>query len=147
MQMSSAWHKSLYTYTMQGFPLSVVEHHTYLGVVLDHKLSWHAHQNYVSNKANHLLAFLNRNLPLCNQRLHEYSYRQLVLPVLDYCATVWDPHYQNAVNQLEMIQHQAAHFVVNCPWTKYHHHDSVVFPQCYQTWNGHLYKWDGKMLD
>ena len=48
---------------MQELPLCIVDRHSYLGVVLDHKLSWEAYQNYVSNKVNRLLAFLNRNLP------------------------------------------------------------------------------------
>ena len=39
----------------------------YLGVVLDHKLTWEAHQNYLSNKVNWLLNFLDRNLPTCTQ--------------------------------------------------------------------------------
>ena len=68
---------------MQGLPLCIVDHHSYLGVVLDHKLSWEPHHNYISDKVNHLLAFFNRNLPRANHRLREYSYKQLVLPVLD----------------------------------------------------------------
>ena len=66
-------------------------------------LSWEAHQNYVTNKVNRLLAFFNRNLPTHNQNLHEYSYKQLVLPVLDYCATIWDLYYQNAEHRIEML--------------------------------------------
>ena len=124
MQFSSARHKRPFTYTMQGLPLCKVDHHSYLGVVLDHKLSWEAHQNYVCNKVNRLLAFLNRNLPTYNQHLRENSYKQLVLPVLDYCATIWDPHYHNAVHRIEMLQNRAAHFVLNRPWRK-HYHDSV----------------------
>ena len=124
MQFSSARHKRSFTYTMQGLPLCIVDHHSYLGVVLDHKLSWEAHQNYVCNKVNRLLAFLNRNLPTHNQHLREYSYKQLVLPVLDYCATIWDPHYHNAVHRIEMLQNRAARFVLNRPWRK-HYHDRV----------------------
>ena len=109
---------------MHGLPLCIVDHHSYLGVVLDHKLSWEPHQNYISNKVNHLLAFLNRNLPRANQCLREYSYKQLVLPGLDYCATIWDPHYQNSIHRIEMLQNRAARFVFNRPWRR-HYHDSV----------------------
>ena len=110
---------------MHGLPLCIVDHHSYLGVVLDHKLSWEPHQNYISNKVNRLLAFLNRNLPRANQCLREYSYKQLVLPVLDYCVTIWDPHYQNSIHRIEMLQNRAARFVVfNRPWRR-HYHDSV----------------------
>ena len=124
MQFSNARHKSSFSYTMQGLPLCTVDHHSYLGVVLDHKLSWEPHQNYISNKVNHLLAFLNRNLPRANQRLREYSYKQLVWPVLDYCATIWNPYYQNSIHRIEMLQNRAARFVFNRPWRR-HYHDSV----------------------
>ena len=85
---------------MQGLPLCIVDHHSYLGVVLDYKLLavlGASSELYISNKVNRLLAFLNRNLPRANQCLQEYSYKQLVLPVLDYCATIWDPYYQKSI--------------------------------------------------
>ena len=108
---------------MQRSPLYIIDCHSYLGVVLDHKLSWEAHQNYVSNKVNWLLAFLNRNLPTHNQYLQEHSYKQLVLPVLDYFATIWNPYYHNAVHRIEMLQNHAVRFVLNLPWRR-HYHDS-----------------------
>ena len=113
-----------FSYTMQGLPLCVADHHSHLGVVLDHKLSWEPHQNYISNKVNRLLAFLNRNLPRANQRLREYSYKQLVFTVLDYCATIWDPCYQNSIHRIEILQNHVARFVFNRPWRR-HYHDSV----------------------
>ena len=73
--------------------------------------------------SNCLLGFLKRNLPKNNscQTIREHSYRQLILPTLNYCATIWDPHHHNAINQIKMIQHHAARFVLNCPWCRYHH--------------------------
>ena len=76
MQFSNARYKRPFTYTIQILPLCIVDHHSCLGVVLDHKLSWEAHQNYISNQ---LLAFLNRNLPTHNQHLRDYSYKQLAM--------------------------------------------------------------------
>ena len=71
MQFSNARHKSSFSYTMQGLPLCIVDRHSYLGIVLDHKLSWEPQQNYISNK---LKASLNRNLPRANHHLQEYNY-------------------------------------------------------------------------
>ena len=42
--------------------------------------------------------------------------------MLSYCATIWDPHHQNAINKIEMIQHRAARFVLNRPWQRHHHY-------------------------
>ena len=74
---------------MHGLPLCIVDHHSYLGVVLDHKLSWEPHQNFISNKVNCLLAFLTETyLEPTNVCENIASYKQLVLPVLDYCVTI-----------------------------------------------------------
>ena len=35
----------------------------------------------------------------------------LVRPILDYCSSVWDPHTQTLINQLDAIQNRAARFV------------------------------------
>jgi len=57
--------------------------------------------------------------------LHERSYKQLILPMLDYCSSIWDPYHHDAINQLEMIQHRAARFVTNKPWRR-DHPDSIT---------------------
>ena len=49
--------------------------------------------------------------------LKQLAYKQLVLPSMEYCATIWDPHHQGDIKRLEMIQCRAARFVLNRPWT------------------------------
>ena len=39
------------------------------------------------------------------------AYKTLVRPILDYCSSVWGPHTQTLINQLEAIQNRAARFV------------------------------------
>ena len=65
-----------------------------------------------------LIGFLNRNLHTCSKELKELSYKQFVLPVLDYASSIWDPYHQNQINKLEMIQHRAVHYVLNQPWRR-----------------------------
>ena len=47
---------------MSGQVLRIVEQHSYLGVIIDHQLSWKPHVEYVCGKAMKLIGFLNRNL-------------------------------------------------------------------------------------
>ena len=65
-----------------------------------------------------LIGFLNHNLHTCLKELKELSYKQFVLPVLDYASSIWDPYHQNKINKLEMIQHRAACYVLNQPWRR-----------------------------
>ena len=39
------------------------------------------------------------------------AYIALVRPLLEYGASVWDPHYQKDTDQLERIQKNAARFI------------------------------------
>ena len=57
--------------------------------------------------------FLRRNLQIQNTKVTESAYKGLVRPITDYCATIWDPHFQKYKNQLKMVQRRAARFVFN----------------------------------
>ena len=105
-----------YTYTMYETQLKSVKEHKYLGVWINEKLSWQTHILYTCNKANQTLGFLQRNLRTRPTYLTEQAYKQLVLPLLEYCAPIWDPHYQTDINKLESVQCKAARFVLNKPW-------------------------------
>ena len=92
-----------------------VDLHPYLGVQLDHHLSWRPQINYVCSKATRTLNFLRRNLRNCPRNLKEL---QFVLPVLEYAATIWDPYHQNDISKIVMIQHRAARFVLSRLWRR-----------------------------
>ena len=64
------------------------------------------------------LNFLRRNLQNCPKNLKELSYKQIVLSLLEYAATIWDPYHQNDISKIEMIQHRAARFVLSRPWRR-----------------------------
>ena len=118
-------HISTYEYTMNGTILNIVSQHPYLDITLDHKLSWQPHIEILCHKANRTLGFLKCNMYNLPRHLCERSYKQLVLPMLDYCSSIWDPYHHNAINQLEIIQHRAARFVTNNSWRR-DHHDSIT---------------------
>ena len=59
-----------------------------------------------------MLGFLNRNLYHAPQSIKEYTYKQLALPLIDYCSAIWDPYTKNDISKLEMLQYRAMHFVI-----------------------------------
>ena len=73
---------------LAGERLSTVDQHPYLGVQLDHHLSWRPQINYVCSKATRTLNFLHCNLQNCPKNLKELSYKQFVLPVLLLLFTI-----------------------------------------------------------
>jgi len=79
MQMTKHHTKHLFCYTVLGHTLTLVEQHMYLGVKLDHC----SYIDYFCNKANKLLGFL-KNLQSCPKYFWELSYKQFIIPVLEY---------------------------------------------------------------
>ena len=99
------------SYDIHGHTLSIVDHSKYLGIHIHKNLNWNTHINKVVSKANATCSFLNRNLHKCPKPIKELAYKAMVRPIVEYASTVWDPHTEDNIQKLEMIQRRAARFV------------------------------------
>ena len=52
-----------------------------------------------------------RNLKRCPVNCRRSAYIALVRPLLEYGASVWDPHYQKDIDKLEHVQKNAARII------------------------------------
>jgi len=91
----------------------VRDEHLYLGVLLHQSLSWSNHIARTTGKASQLFNFLRRNLSNCCPSVKASAYLTIIHPVLEYAASVWDPHQQNDILLLEKIQRRAAQWVLS----------------------------------
>ena len=89
-------------------PLELVSSFKYLGFTLTSNLSWSTHINETCSKAKKLLGYI-----YC-QFYHNSSssvliklYLTLILPILMYSSSVWDPYSISNINKLEKVQHFA----------------------------------------
>jgi len=98
----------LLSFTQPNYPWS-----RYLGVVIDSKLSWSQHIKEISNKANRVKSFLQRNLHYCPPSIKANSYTSLIKPILEYAGVVWAPHTNKDISFIESVQRCAARFVFN----------------------------------
>ena len=94
-----------------GHVLEQVSDAKYLGVTISDNLKWGPHISKVCQKSNRLLGFLRRNLKHSPKSLKDTAYKSLVRSNLEYCSTIWDPHYAKDVKQLEQVQRRGARFV------------------------------------
>ena len=104
------------SYKLEGTVLENVESIKYLGVTITKDLKWNTHISNVCTKANRTLVFFffcffRRNLFSCPQDVREATYKGLVRPILEYGSSVWDPHYEGLIDDLEKVQKRAARFV------------------------------------
>ena len=98
-------------YSLGGQVLVEVHNSTYLGLNISNELEWSTHIADTTRKGNGTLGFLRRNLKFCPEKLKETAYLSLIRSVLEYGATIWDPHLAKDINSLEMVQRKAARFV------------------------------------
>ena len=102
----------------------------YLGVIVDSKLSWNKHVSHVSLKASRTLNLLHCNMYTCNSSAKRKEFRALVLSVLDYASTVWNPHTQKNISALEKIQNRRAHWVCGSRYNCHSHTWSKSSSEC-----------------
>ena len=108
-------------YFLHGHELQHVTSAKYLGVSISEDIKWNVHVSDICKKANNTIGFLKRNLNISNPHLKELAYKSLVRPIVEYACTSWDPHQQNNIHRLEMIQRRAARYVKN----RFHNTSSV----------------------
>ena len=97
--------------TLNGHRVEQVRSFILLGVPISEGLSWSGHINQVCSRARCLLGFLYRSFGVARPPCLAKLYKALVLPVLDYCSTVWDPPHRVHQVALERVQSFAARIV------------------------------------
>ena len=100
-------------YTVCGQTLTSVDSNCYFGIHLSNTLNWTGQTKVASNKAQQTLGVIRRNLNKCSTHIKAVAYALLVRPILEYASAAWDPHSQNNIKTLEIIQRQAARFCKN----------------------------------
>ena len=75
-------------------------------------LSWKAHISQITWNANQSLGFLRRNLKATNPALREKAHKAIVPQQLEYAAPVRDSHIQHDISKIEIVQRQAAQWVL-----------------------------------
>ena len=100
-----------HNYSLNNHILQTVTREKYLGVTISNDLNCSTHINTITNKSNSKFGFLRRNLRRCPKKLKETTYLSLVIPTLEYAASVWDPRLVKYLNSLEAVQRKAASFV------------------------------------
>ena len=116
----------------------------YLGVIV----SWNKHVLHVSLKASRTLNLLHHNMHTCNSSAKRKEFRALVLSVLDYASTMWNPHPQENISALEKIQNCVARWVCGSRYN-YHSHTwskSSQVVNVVMSFTGHLFLLVGSIL-
>lgn len=90
---------TLYDYSIDGENLKRVSEIKDLGIILDSKLTFDNHVNYVFRRCNKLLGFVFR---VCRrfrtQKSIMFLYNSLIRSLCEYGAVIWNPQYMVYTN-------------------------------------------------
>ena len=93
-----------YTITMDGNILDRTVDTKYLGVILDQKLKWNKHINYIINKITKTSYILSKIRHYVNINTLKSLYYSLVHPHLNYCLTAWGGAPNSTIKPLIIFQ-------------------------------------------
>jgi len=83
-------------YSIGSNPISRIDTHSDLGIMISSNLSWEAHYNSIISKAYKMLGLLHRSFTSnihveAKKRLHISMVRSQLL----FCSVLWKPHLLN----------------------------------------------------
>ena len=109
-----------YNYILDSSSLCKLSEFSDLGVILDTKLTFTDHYNFIVKKANKILGFIKRfSRDFCDPYVLKLLYISFVRPVLEYGCVIWAPYYSVHINRLEGIQRRFLRFCLRfLPWSQ-----------------------------
>ena len=81
-----------------------VSYTKFLGIIIDEKLNWKQHINYVSGKVSRCIGMIIKSRKVLNTESLLTLYYSFIYPFLIYCNHVWGSTYISHLNKLELLQ-------------------------------------------
>ena len=88
-----------------------VAHVKYLGIVMDDRLTWKEHVDYISKKISPNLGAIKRSRQCITVDSTIALYRTLIEPYLRYCCNVWGSCGNALLHRLQTLQNRAVRVI------------------------------------
>ena len=99
--------------TVNGHTVHQSDSVVYLGVTLNSSLSWSPHIKNTCRSTIRQLGLIHRKLHSAPQSVRLKICSSVVLPKLDYCCAVWDPHLAKDKAELDRVQKFATRIITH----------------------------------
>ena len=104
--------------------LDVETETTFLGVLIDNKLTWRAHINHISSKISKSFAILRMFRHSFPKEILRKIYMSLIFSHINYCNLIWGSANVSSLNPLIRLQKKAIRLVNNSNYTD---HTAPIF--------------------
>ena len=102
---------------VRGLPVQRVYSFRYLGLMIDHRLRWDIHVNFVKSKIRPFLAVLRKCANLIPEVTKLSLYYSAVHSHFLYLISIWGTTAVNRLDELARLQNKAVRFIF---WREYH---------------------------
>ena len=103
-----------YLISINGSLLSRVLSYPYLGVELDHVLSYDKLLENVVNKTTQKLYIFRKIRRFISQTTAIIIYKQMILPLLEYCNILFNSGKKTKLDKIDRVQSKCIHIIENC---------------------------------
>ena len=110
--------------TMDDVCLQRTDSFKYLGVIINHKLNWTQHIDYVKNKISKGIGIMYRARNCLTKKSLINLYYSYIYPYLIYCIEIWGISPQTHLNPLLLMQKKIIRIMT---FTSYHAHTAPIF--------------------
>ena len=93
--------------------IAQVQEIKFLGILIDDKMTWKSHINYISNKISKSIGILYKVRHVLSNEWKLNLYKTFVLPYLNYCNIIWASTYKTNIKPLLIKQKRALKIVLN----------------------------------
>jgi hypothetical protein len=91
-------------YSLDNKPLKPIDEILDLGIYIDSKLKFTTHCQHLAAKCSRMVGCIFRTFSSRKKSIILQAYHTYVLPLLNYCSSVWRPHLVGNIEILEKIQ-------------------------------------------
>ena len=98
---------------LDGKSMKQSDYVKYLGIYIDHCLTWNKHVNYIQSRVYPKLNLLNRISSFLSRDILLRIYKQTVLPLLDYGCVIWGECSKENAQCLERLQNRAMRIILH----------------------------------
>ncbi len=96
---------------LNGKEIERVHEFKFLGVVIDHKLSWKPHIEFIRCKLAKSIGIIYKLRDLLNEKCLQLLHSSLVVPYMIYCVEVWGNVYKANLDPIIKLQKRAIRII------------------------------------
>ena len=95
---------ALHDYSIYGVSLLGKNEAKDLGVIVDTELRFTSQVDHILKNGNRALGMILRTFSIRDPKHLVNLYKAYVLPILEYCSPLWNPHLLNEIDAIESVQ-------------------------------------------